>query len=122
MTDPTRSRLDAALATADVSVLSVGSGDGSQQAAIVQRGHRNLTATYSDSRDDVLRKYPSSATAHLATVEQLAMGRTRFGIDATRLDPDLFGGQLFDVVFFSSPHTGVSNGNIRQNVSGRCHI
>ena len=33
--------------------LSVGSGDGSQQASIVKQGHRNIVVTFYDSRDEV---------------------------------------------------------------------
>jgi len=37
-------------------ILSVGSGDGSQQAAIVKSGHHNLVSTFFDSEDCYLSK------------------------------------------------------------------
>jgi hypothetical protein len=40
------------------SVLSVGSGDGSQQVATLRAGHINLVTTFYDSKAEVLRKYP----------------------------------------------------------------
>jgi 25S rRNA (uracil2634-N3)-methyltransferase len=89
-----------------VSILSVGSGDGSQQAAIVARGHSNITTTFFDgSPDDVRAKYPP-AGEHLQTLERDG-GPVLFGIDATQLDAAPLG--KFDIVIFTFPHTGVPN-------------
>ena len=41
-------------------ILSVGSGDGSQQAAIAKSGHHNIVSTFFDSEDTVTAKYPSA--------------------------------------------------------------
>jgi hypothetical protein len=42
------------LTAARRSILSIGSGDGSQQVAIVRSGHVNIVVTFYDSRDCVL--------------------------------------------------------------------
>mmetsp|Transcript_22531 Transcript_22531/g.55556 ORF Transcript_22531/g.55556 Transcript_22531/m.55556 type:complete len:361 (+) Transcript_22531:55-1137(+) len=104
-------RLTAVLEAAKTSILSVGSGDGSQQASIVQQGHRNLIATFYDSRKEVLCKYPG-AEGNLKILENNSHGKVLFDVDATRLDQcdhhDL-GRAAFDIIFFSFPHTGVPN-------------
>jgi len=83
-------------------ILSVGSGDGSQQVAILKRGHRNLTTTFFDSHAEFLRKYRKS----LKTLKG-AVGQTLFEIDATRLHE--YGLGKFDIVLFSNPHDGAAN-------------
>ncbi|KAJ1620961.1 hypothetical protein T492DRAFT_1073878 [Pavlovales sp. CCMP2436] len=105
-------RLTAALDAASLLILSVGSGDGSQQATIVARGHVNLATTFLDSREAVLLKYPS-AKDHIETLARAARP-VLFGIDAMKLDtyPDL---GKFDIVMFSFPHTGVRDDDA-QNV------
>ncbi len=100
-------RLTTALKLADLSILSVGSGDGSQQAAIVTRGHRNITTTFFPSREEVLALYPAVAAAHLRTLEH-ASGPTLFGVDGTKLhEAPALANKKFDIVLFTFPHTGV---------------
>jgi len=87
-------------------ILSVGSGDGSQSAAVVQAGHPRITATFFDSRDTVLAKYPSAAT-HLEVLERDAEA-VHFGVDATALGsgPGPLGQSCtarFDVILFYFP-------------------
>ena len=47
------------------SVLTLGSGDGSQQVAIAKAGHRRLTTTFLDSESQVRDKYPGTAPANI---------------------------------------------------------
>ncbi|KAL7529751.1 hypothetical protein ACHAWF_007552 [Thalassiosira exigua] len=88
-------------------ILSVGSGDGSQQAAIVKSGHHNIVSTFFDNEDDVCAKYKTSR-------DNIALLREKstvlFGVDATKLHhhPDLKD-EEFDIVLFSFPHTGTPN-------------
>jgi hypothetical protein len=89
-----------------VSILSVGSGDGSQQAAIVKRGHANITATFYDSKETLMIKYPS-AYQHLETLKQ-ASHSVLFSIDARKLETYPALGK-YDIVMFPFPHNGVSN-------------
>ena len=99
--------LTATIVAAKRVILSVGSGDGSQQAAIVRSGHHNLVSTFFDSEDMVTAKYP---WAH----GDIAFLRTRskvlFGIDGTKLhDHAHLKDKKFDIIVFTSPHTGLPN-------------
>jgi hypothetical protein len=92
------------LSAVSQTVLSCGSGDASQQVAMVKRGCRNLTVTFYDSEDTVLTKYPC-AKANLAMRATLSAERLVFGVDATALTSAL---GSFGIVFFYFPHTGVT--------------
>lgn len=104
------------LEAADKTILSVGSGDGSQQAAIVARGHRNVTTTFFDSRAALLAKYPQSAPASLRVLEGAARPPL-FEVDATNLQS--YGLGMFDICIFSFPHTGVPNNDPNNVASNR---
>jgi hypothetical protein len=85
-------------------ILSVGSGDGSQQAAIVRSGHHNIISTFFDSEDMVTAKYPS-AREDIALLH--AKSTVLFGVDATKLhDHDVLKEKKFDIIIFTFPHTG----------------
>jgi len=109
-------RLTQCLKYAKLRMLSVGSGDGSQQLAIVNEGHTNLCATFYDSINEVLRKYPHSASI-LKELKQKCRYPPLFQIDATKLHRyiDVLK-PPFDLIFFSFPHSGVPN-NSKENVS-----
>jgi len=102
--------LETVLANRDreIRILSIGSGDGSQQAVIVNLGHLNLTTTFFDSRAEVLAKYPDTAPAHLETLTR-ASGPTLFKVDAKHLDTnaDLADLGKYDVIFFMMPFDGM---------------
>ena len=109
------SKLAACIAAASKRILSVGSGDGSQQAATVRAGHSNLVTTFYDSKAEVLRKYPP-ATEAVAYLESHC--KVAYEIDATKLQTYNLG--MFDLIFFTFPHTGVPNNdpnNVTSNQS-----
>jgi len=110
MTSPEEDRLTACLKYAATRMLSVGSGDGSQQLAIVQAGHPNLCVSFYDSEKDLLRKYPHAGTI-LDELKETCKYPPVFNIDATKLDQykQALNGAPFDLIFFTFPHTGVSN-------------
>eukprot|EP00985_Skeletonema_marinoi_P001550 scaffold620_cov180-Skeletonema_marinoi.AAC.3 len=87
-------------------ILSVGSGDGSQQAAIVKSGHHNIISTFFDNEQAVIAKY-GKAREHITLLRESAV---LFEVDATELHshPRLTK-KKFDVIIFTFPHTGVSN-------------
>ena len=89
-------------------ILSVGSGDGSQQAAIVKSGHFNIVSTFFESEQAVIAKY-GSAREHIKLLRDNSSA-VLFEVDATELHshPQLTK-KKFDVILFTFPHTGVSN-------------
>lgn len=89
-------------------ILSVGSGDGSQQAAIVKSGHFNLVSTFYESEQAVVAKY-GKARDHIKVLRDKS-STVLFEVDATELHshPQLTK-KKFDVIIFTFPHTGVSN-------------
>ena len=99
--------LTATITAAKRVILSVGSGDGSQQAAIVKSGHHNIVSTFFDNEQAVIAKY-GKAEDHI----KLLRGKSTvlFEVDATALHahPQL-AEKEFDVIFFTFPHTGVPN-------------
>ncbi|KAL3904210.1 MAG: hypothetical protein SGILL_010155, partial [Bacillariaceae sp.] len=95
-------------------ILSVGSGDGSQQAAIVREGLKRLQVTFYDSRSTVLLKYPH-AKSSLELLEKECAIPPKYQVDATKID-QLYEAASFDLIFFTFPHTGVSN-NSAHNVT-----
>lgn len=97
-------------------VLTLGSGDGSMPESIVRQGHRNVVATFYDTRAEVVRKYPASRATLQYLEEQLGPEGVRFGVDATALDAS-FDVRAFDLVIFYFPHTGVPNYMPRDSVS-----
>ena len=82
-------------------MLSVGSGDGSQQESIVRSGLRNLQVTFYDTKAQVLRKYPP-AKKTLAYLEKECQVPPRFQIDASKLN-QIYSASSFDLIFFSFP-------------------
>ena len=88
-------------------LLSVGSGDGSQQQAIVAQGVRNLQVTFHDSKIQLLKKYPH-ATATMEYLKENCFCAPRFEIDAAKLH-ECYAENSFDLVMFTHPHTGVPN-------------
>ena len=78
-------------------ILSVGSGDGSQQAAIVSAGHSNVVVTFYDSKEEVLSKYPTAAS--VSDFLQAQKVKTVYEVDATHLSSYDFG--LFDICSLS---------------------
>ena len=108
-------KLTACLKHAATSILSVGSGDGSQQLAIVREGHTNLCATFYDSKSELLRKYPHAGSI-LEELEAKCKYPPVFKVDATKLqDYKQTVGSSFGLIFFTFPHTGVSN-NLPESV------
>jgi len=102
-------KLTACLKHAATSILSVGSGDGSQQLAIVREGHTNICSTFYDSKDVVLKKYPHAVDI-LHELQSKCKYPPMFGVDATKLEEYKAAlGTSFDLVFFTFPHTGVPN-------------
>jgi hypothetical protein len=92
------------------SMLSVGSGDGSQQEAIVKRGLTQLQVTFNDTKSQLVRKYPH-AQKTLAVLESLCQHPPRYNVDATKIDEgeNYYPPQSFDLIFFTFPHTGIPN-------------
>lgn len=90
-------------------ILSVGSGDGSQQASIVRAGHSNMVSTFYDTETAAYSKYGRTAKEHITFLERSSTA-VLFQVDATKLHehPHLQGTK-FDIILFTFPHTGVSN-------------
>lgn len=88
-------------------ILSVGSGDGSQQAAIIQSGHHNIISTFFDGEQAIYSKYETSRD-HISLLRKKST--VLFGVDATKLHghPELQG-KKFNIIMFTFPHTGVPN-------------
>lgn len=105
--------LTASLEAVQKSMLSVGSGDGSQQEAVVRTGLKNLQVTFYDSKARLLRKYPHAAKT-LAFLAKECQHPPRFQVDATQID-ELYEPRSFDLVFFTFPHNGIPN-NDKKNV------
>ena len=82
-------------------ILSVGSGDGSQQASIVKSGHFNLVSTFYESEHAVITKY-GSAREHIKLLRDKS-STVLFEVDATELHshPQLMK-KKFDVIIFTS--------------------
>jgi hypothetical protein len=110
--------LERCLKFAEKSILSVGSGDGSQQAAILRSGHKNITTTFYDSRDRLLQKY-AHAVDIVKFLESNKERPPKFGIDATKIDEYDLG--KFDLIMFTFPHTGVPTSS-PNNVSSNQHL
>jgi len=103
-------------------VLSVGSGDGSQQASIVKLGHSNVVTTFYDSEATVYAKYPK-ARQHIEYLKGRSAGSVLFQVDATNLHshPELKT-KKFDIILFTFPHTGIPNFNPASIDSNKCLI
>ena len=108
-TDPMASQdvLTSSMKALERTMLSVGSGDGSQQKAIVERGLRNLQVTFYDCKERLLQKYPH-AQSILAYLEQNCTHAPKYQFDATQIH-ELYHPNSFDLVFFTFPHTEMSN-------------
>ncbi|KAL7453534.1 hypothetical protein ACHAWC_005199 [Mediolabrus comicus] len=100
--------LTSTITAAKRAILSVGSGDGSQQASIVKSGHINIVSTFFESEQALIAKY-GNAREHIALLRDKASA-VLFEVDATELHshPQLVK-KKFDVIIFTFPHTGVSN-------------
>jgi len=115
--------LTSCVKAAQRSMPSVGSGDGSQQLAIVKGGHLNILTTFFDTRKHVLKEYPPPPHAE-STLAYLTANCPRpplFGIDATKLDQYAKDLGRFDLIFFMFPHTGVFN-NSSRNLSSNQYL
>lgn len=100
-------QLSATLLAAKKRILSVGSGDGSQQVAIYNAGHHNLVTTFYDSERTILAKY-SMAKENLAILK--SDSRVLFDVDATKLhEDDRLKNEKFSIIMFTFPHTGTPN-------------
>lgn len=99
--------LTSTIVAAKRTILSVGSGDGSQQAAIVDSGHHNIISTFFDSEGVVNAKY-RTARDNIRLLREKST--VLFGVDATKLhEHSALSGRKFDVIVFTFPHTGQSN-------------
>ena len=74
--------LESTITSAKRVILSVGSGDGSQQASIVNAGHHNIIATFFDSEQVVTSKY-GKAQEYIELLRDKST--VLFGVDATKL-------------------------------------
>ena len=110
-----KNRLDTVIEAARTSILCLGSGDGSQQKSILNQGHPRLTATFFDSKEEVLKKWPETAPANLEYLERNCRN-VFYEIDATRLDEHVSAIGKHDIVSFYFPHTGVPNNRPRENL------
>jgi len=100
-------QLSVTLTAAKKKILSVGSGDGSQQVAIFRSGHHNLVTTFYDSEKTVLSKY-STAKENINILQKDSI--VLFNVDATKLHEDeRLKCERFDIIIFSFPHTGAPN-------------
>lgn len=110
--------LGSCLDAAKVSILSVGSGDGSQQEAIVKQGHNKVLTTFYDSKALLLQKYPH-AGGTLDFLTRRSQWPPIYQVDATRLHT--YSGILgkFDLIIFTFPHTGVPNSDRNNAQSNR---
>jgi hypothetical protein len=117
---PQLSKLISCLDSAQTSILSVGSGDGSQQRAIVNSGHARLQTTFFDSKPVLLSKYPEAGEI-LVTLAEKSLWVPLYNIDATKLHTYEDIG-MFDVIMFTFPHTDLSNSDARQVQSNRALI
>jgi hypothetical protein len=110
------------LQASKVSILSVGSGDGSQQKAIVEQGHTRILTTFFDSKEAVLRKYPHAGPT-LTFLETNSICKPKYGIDATQLQAyGLEAGGKFEVIMFTFPHTGIANNDKGSTTSNQAMI
>ena len=114
------SKLISCLDSAQTSILSVGSGDGSQQLAIVNSGHARIRTTFFDTKLEVLKKYPDSGNILLA-LEQKSIWVPLYNIDATKLHTYANVGK-FDVIMFTFPHTDLPNSHAEQVKSNQTLI
>lgn len=100
-------QLSATLAAAKKKILSVGSGDASQQVAIFRAGHHNLVTTFYDSEKTVLSKY-AKVKDNLSVLKKDST--VLFNVDATKLhDDERLKHEKFDIIMFTFPHTGSPN-------------
>ena len=90
----------------DFWILTVGSGDGSQQVSIA-RSHANMVVTFLEKETVMTMRYPSRGPKSLESLRKRDV-KIMFEIDARKLDSYGFG-RKFDVISFSFPHTGVRN-------------
>lgn len=74
--------LTATITAAKRVILSVGSGDGSQQAAIIKSGHHNIVSTFFDNEQAVIAKY-GQARDYIKLLRDKST--VLFGVDATEL-------------------------------------
>eukprot|EP00977_Amphora_coffeiformis_P017671 scaffold5860_cov223-Amphora_coffeaeformis.AAC.10 len=114
MSNPPQDVLTSCLEAVSKTMLSVGSGDGSQQKALVERGIIHLHVTFYDSKQQLLRKYPHAAET-LEYLEKHCSEPPKYQVDATQLD-EIYPPISFDLVFFTFPHTGVSNNDRSKNI------
>mmetsp|Transcript_74986 Transcript_74986/g.160577 ORF Transcript_74986/g.160577 Transcript_74986/m.160577 type:complete len:549 (+) Transcript_74986:49-1695(+) len=95
------------MAAPTIRILTVGSGDASQQVNYARTTTNMVVTFYDESRELVEKKYGEDGRDNLRLLDRSGV-RLQFGVDATRLEdyPEL---GKFDVALFFFPHTGVSN-------------
>jgi hypothetical protein len=85
-------------------ILSVGSGDGGLEAAIVSAGHHKICVTFHESREHLLQKYSHARTnLHLFETEGI---EHYISVSAASLGELFYLHIPFDVVMFYFPHVG----------------
>jgi 25S rRNA (uracil2634-N3)-methyltransferase len=113
-------------------ILLVGEGDLSFTASLVlDHGAADVLATCFDSQEEVLEKYPSTASANIAAIhEAFSLGtdvtsqsdnddeKVLYNIDATKLNKNkqLRSRGPFSRIFFNFPHTGGISTDVNRQV------
>jgi Domain of unknown function (DUF2431) len=111
MTTPTKDVLTECLEAFKKEILSVGSGDGSQQAAMMKEGIKRLQVTFYDSRQKLMLKYLHCKDS-LDLLQKVCQVPPRFQVDSTKID-SIYPTGSFDLIFFTFPHTDVPNNDKR---------
>lgn len=113
-------------------ILLVGEGDFSFAASLVlDHGVSDLLPTCYDSKEEVLSKYPTTASSHIASINEAfpadsskskgykkPIGPVLYSVDATKLDKnkDLRQHGPFTRIFFNFPHTGGISTDVNRQV------
>lgn len=118
-------KISKVLKSAQTKILWIGSGDGSQPAAVVRSGHTNNVVSFYDSRASILAKYPTASEElkyldamkieqHFSVdVNLLGEGEGPLGNSATHEKKN------FDVIVFYFPHVGGDNGSPSTLIANR---
>ncbi|KAK3063325.1 hypothetical protein LTS18_001325 [Coniosporium uncinatum] len=97
-------------------ILLVGEGDFSfSRSLVAEHGCADITATCFDSREELLEKYPQSAS-HIRYIEGEGQ-KVLYGVDATKLaQKELKAGEGYERVLFNFPHTGGKSTDVNRQV------